>query len=187
MFLETDCTHLIFLDADIQFDPNDVIALLRLDRDIIGGGYSKKAIRWERVAQAAKAGVPPEKLAEQGTNPCFNLMRANGTVSLWEPLELPELGTGYMMIKRNVFEAIKEAHPDKFYHDDVDGSGKKIHNFFDCVVRDGRYLSEDYAFCRMWGDLGGKVFVCPWMKTTHFGTYGFGLDLQAVADAGVSL
>src|SRR6266851_2084354 len=49
-FLKTSTnTHAIFIDADIGFDPRDVIAMLEMDKDILGVPCSKKSIRWDRI------------------------------------------------------------------------------------------------------------------------------------------
>lgn len=185
-FLRSDATHLLFVDADVQFNPSDALSLLRLDLPIVGGAYSKKSLNWERVLAAAKAGATADDLPNVAASPCFNLCPCPEIDTL-TPVEVSEIGTGFLMIRRDVFEAMRAAAPDDFYMDDIDGKGDKIHRFFDCAVRDGRYLSEDFYFTRRWADLGGKTHLCPWMRTVHFGTHGFVLDLPAIARTRTSL
>ena len=60
-FLRSDCTHLLFIDADICFNPQDVLALLALDKDISGGPYPKKSINWTNIVNAVKRNVDNEK------------------------------------------------------------------------------------------------------------------------------
>jgi hypothetical protein len=106
-----------------------------------------------------------------------------------------EIGTGHMMIKRHVFEKMAEEYPLIRYKPDhvgqanFDGS-RYIHAYFDTVIDtkesitgggSERYLSEDYMFCQMWRKMGGKIYLCPWMRTQHIGTYAFTGNMPAVA------
>jgi hypothetical protein len=106
-----------------------------------------------------------------------------------------EIGTGHMMIKRHVFEKLATEFPKIRYKPDhvgqahFDGS-RYIHAYFDTVIDttdsytgggSDRYLSEDYMFCQMWRKIGGQVWLCPWMRTQHIGTYAFTGNMPAVA------
>lgn len=192
-FLRSGCTHLLFIDSDIQYDAQDVLALLALDRDIIGGPYPKKSIHWNNVFAAAKKQVNNESFNPgdlEGVTGDFVFNPVPGTKSfkVTEPVEVMEIGTGFMMVKREVFDKYAEEYPHLHYKPDhvgqanFDGS-RYIHAYFDTVIdpQSHRYLSEDYMFCQNARAIGYKVWLCPWMKTTHVGTYGFRGDLPAVA------
>lgn len=196
-FLRTDYTHMMFIDSDIHFDPNDVIALMALDKDVIGGPYPKKSINWGNVAETARRNpdLNPKELENLVGEYVFNVVKGTQQFQVSEPLEVMEIGTGHMMIKRNVFEKMAEAFPQIRYKPDhvgqanFDGS-RYIHAYFDTVIdtKDSytgggsdRYLSEDYMFCQMWRKIGGQVYLCPWMKTQHIGTYAFTGNMPAVA------
>jgi hypothetical protein len=190
-FLRSGFTHMLFIDSDIHFDPRDVIALLALDRDIIGGPYPKKSIKWSSVKQAIlnNPNIEPGELDKVTGDYVFNPVPGTDKFSVAEPVEVLEIGTGYMMIKRHVFEKFEAAYPELRYkpdhvgQDNFDGS-RYIHAYFDTVIDHGksdRYLSEDYMFCQWWRNIGGQIWLCPWMKTHHIGTYAFNGDLQAVA------
>jgi hypothetical protein len=200
-FLRSGCTHLLFIDADINFNPQDVLALLALDRDIIGGPYPKKSINWSNIVNAIQknSAIDGDKIKlRDGFNPgdldqitgdfVFNPVPGTTSFKVTEPVEVMEIGTGYMMVKREVFDKFKEAYPELNYKPDhvgqanFDGS-RYIHAFFDTVIDpvSHRYLSEDYMFCQWSRKIGIKIWLCPWMKTTHVGTYGFQGDLPAVA------
>jgi hypothetical protein len=104
-----------------------------------------------------------------------------------EPLEVREIGTGYMMIKRDVFDRFREAYPNTRYKPDhalynKDGN-TYIHAYFDTIIdpETERYLSEDYMFCQSWRKIGGKIYLCPWMQTEHVGTYAFKGDMSSTA------
>jgi hypothetical protein len=197
-FLRSDCTHMLFIDSDIGYSAQDVVALMALDKEVIGGPYPKKAINWENVAKAARQhpdmeSSELEKLVGQYV---FNVVKGTKSFSVTEPLEVMEIGTGFMMIKREVFDKMKDAYPKIHYKPDhvgqsnFDGS-RYIHAYFDTVIDytesitgggSDRYLSEDYMFCQMWRKIGGQIFLCPWMKTQHIGTYAFSGNMPAVAN-----
>ena len=194
----SECTHLLFLDSDIHFDPRDVIALLALDKDVIGGPYPKKAIKWKSVKKAIEKNpdIDPQTLEKVTGDYVFNPVKGTAQFTVTEPLEVMEIGTGYMMVNRNVFPKMEAAYPMIRYKPDhvgqanFDGS-RYIHAFFDTVIDSvdsitgggsDRYLSEDYMFCQMWRKIEGKIFLCPWMRTDHIGTYHFKGDMPAVAN-----
>jgi hypothetical protein len=191
-------THMLFLDSDIHFNPQDVIALLALDKDVSGGPYPKKAIKWKSIKTAMEKNpdIDPGILEKLTGDYVFNPVKGTSKFSVSQPLEVLEIGTGFMMIKRNVFTKMAEAYPTIRYKPDhvgqanFDGS-RYIHAFFDTVIdtKDSivgggsdRYLSEDYMFCQMWRKIGGEIHLCPWMKTSHIGTYHFQGDMPAVAN-----
>jgi len=185
-------TNLLFIDSDIHFDPKDVIALLALDKDIVGGPYPKKSIKWSSVIEAIKKNpeITPQELEKVTGDYVFNSVSETKQFKVSEPLEVLEIGTGLMMVKREVFQKFKDAYPHLEYKPDhagqpnFDGS-RYIHAYFDTAIDSGksdRYLSEDYMFCQWWRNIGGKIWLCPWMKTHHIGTYSFTGDLAAVAN-----
>lgn len=200
-FLRSDCTHLLFIDSDIHFNPKDVIALLGLDKDVIGAPYPKKSINWKNIAHAMKKKhenneeLEPGELADLVGDYVFNVVRGTKQFTVTEPLEVLEIGTGFMMINREVFKKLEEAFPNLRYKPDhmgqknFDGS-RYIHAYFDTIIdtKDSatgggsdRYLSEDYMFCQLWRKIGGKVYLCPWMRTSHIGTYAFAGNLPRIA------
>jgi hypothetical protein len=193
----SDCTHMLFIDSDINFEAKDVIALLALDKDVIGGPYPKKAIKWKSVKNTVlrNPDIDAQTLEKVTGDFVFNPAKGTSQFTVSEPLEVMEIGTGFMMIKRDVFSKMQEAYPSIRYKPDhvgqanFDGS-RYIHAFFDTVIDTAdsitgggsdRYLSEDYMFCQMWRKIGGSIWLCPWMRTTHIGTYHFQGDMPAVA------
>ena len=190
-FLRSDSTHLLFIDSDISFQPKDVIALLALDRDVIGGPYPKKAIKWKSVktALAKNPDIDLGVLEKVAGDYVFNPVKGTAQFTVTEPLEVMEIGTGYMMVKREVFPKFAEHYPNLKYKPDHVGQAhfdgtRYIHAYFDTVIdKDSeRYLSEDYMFCQWWRNMGGQIWLCPWMKTAHIGTYHFQGDMPAVAN-----
>jgi hypothetical protein len=184
-FLKSDCTHLLFIDADISFKANDVVHLLNADKDVICGIYPKKEINWFTVEQAVKRGVPHNELSKHTGSFVINLVdyAPTITVPMHEPLEIWNGGTGMMAIKREVFEKLKDVVP-AYKNDVVDlsgntGLGDKIYEFFATSIEPEteRLLSEDYHFCRIWRLQGGKIYAAPWMDLGHVGSYVFSGEL----------
>jgi len=196
-FLRSEHTHLLFIDSDIHYNPQDVLALMALDKDVIGGPYPKKSINWSNVAQAARAhpNIEPRELEQLVGEYVFNVVKGTKQFSVTEPLEVMEIGTGYMMVKREVFEKMEKEYPMIRYKPDHVGQAnfdgtRYIHAYFDTVIDNkesivgggsDRYLSEDYMFCQMWRKMGGQIYLCPWMKTQHIGTYAFTGNMPSVA------
>ena len=179
-FLKTDCTHLLFIDSDIRFQAPDVIKMLEADKEVICGIYPKKEINWNSVKRAMDAGVPNEELKWHTGSFVVNLANYVGevTVPVNEPVEIFNGGTGFMLIKREVFEKLSDLVPS--YTNDVNdlaGSLKNdvIKEFFATSIEPetNRLLSEDYHFCYIWRQAGGKVWAAPWTYLAHVGSYVF--------------
>ena len=200
-FMRSDATHLLFLDSDIGFDPNDVLAMLALmskesDYDIMCAPYPKKTIAWEKIKDAVDRGFAdndPNTLERFVGDFVFNPVQGTGQMALNDPVEVMEGGTGFMMIQRRAFEKFDEEYPQQKYTPDhvrtknFDGS-RQIMAYFDTVIDEesNRYLSEDYMFCQWARRAGVKVYLCPWMRTTHMGSYFFGGSLVDLAQVGAS-
>ena len=200
-FMRSDATHLMFIDSDIGFNPQDVIALLAMQSDdspydVIGGPYPKKCISWEKIKLAVDKGVAdedPNVLEKYVGDYVFNPKGDQKEIPLGEPVEVLEIGTGFMMIRKETFRKYAAAFPKQSYKPDhvrtehFDGS-REIMAYFDCIIdpESKRYLSEDYNFCYHAQKAGMKVWFCPWMQMQHVGTYIFGGSLGDLASIGAS-
>ena len=200
-FLRSPYTHLMFIDSDIHFNPNDVLTLAALDKEIIGAPYPKKCIAWEKVRNAVDAGLAdddPVQLEEYTGDFVFNPASGTSEIKVSEPVEVLEIGTGFMLVRREVFEKFRDAYPQFSYKPDhnrsenFDGS-RYIHAFFDTVIDSDafagkgsggsdRYLSEDYMFCQFTRKIGIKTWLCPWMKLGHIGSYVFNGTMPAMGN-----
>ena len=192
-FMESGATHMMFIDADIGFDAKDVVALLALcgtdEYEIIGGTYPKKTVSWDKIARAARAGMAdgnPRDLSRYMGDFVLNFAEGTTSFKMGEPVEVQELGTGFMMFHRRVLEKHMKAFPEDSYTPDNTGTRttRKVHRFFDCAIdpESNRYLSEDYWFCHRSRGIGIKVWMCPWMNLDHYGTFKFVGDLGAFAN-----
>jgi hypothetical protein len=180
-FLESEATHLMFIDADIGFNPNDIPRMIAADKDIICGLYPKKEINWVQVTEAVKMGVPPDQLSQHTGAFVLNLPHGQQSKSgnINEPIEIANGGTGFMLIKRKVFDTLADKVPsytnDMYHAVDTVRKVKIIKEFFATSIEEesNRLLSEDYHFCKISREAGFTVWCAPWANFTHTGTYGF--------------
>lgn len=195
-FLESDCTDFLFIDSDITFDPEDALSLLAYDEPIIGGVYPRKQLDWNRIAEAARAGVPPDQLAKYGYIPVANF--DPGDFRLDELMPVHHTGTGFLRIRREVFEKLIATNPDAAfnYGDDEQRfrEGKTGYDLFP-IGPDTRfptssghrkYLSEDYAFCEIARAAGFKIHIAPWIKLVHSGYHDFYGDMSVLDETSMS-
>jgi hypothetical protein len=168
-----DFTHMLFIDADIKFNATDILSMLQADKDVIAGVYPKKQINWQMVHMMANKGATPEELPNYTGSLVVNLLNyeKEKVVNANEPLEVFGAGTGFMLIKKSVFERLS-AHTEKYIDSDTE---TEINSFF-YLMKDpntGRQLSEDYAFCHLCRAHDIKVYVAPWVRLAHAGSYLF--------------
>jgi hypothetical protein len=168
MFLDSDCTHLMFIDSDIEFQPEDIIRALAYDKPVIAGAYPKKALPVQYAINF------------KFVNPETRQIRVeNGAV------EVLDASTGFFLIKRETIEKMILAHPELHYRNDsnIDPKlNKHCYALFDTMIDpdDNRYLSEDYTFCRRWQKLGGEIWLDPNTKLNHVGSYTFEGDVAKI-------
>ena len=161
MMTNTSATHFMFIDADIRFQPESILMMIAADKDVIGGLYPKKSYPIGYVIN-----TPVGTKIENGL------------------FEVDTMGTGFMMFKRHVYEALIQAHPETKYVDDV-GLGKQfepmMYSIFDCEIDEkGHYLSEDWLMCRRWQKLGGKIYAHAGVLLGHFGAHEFMGSLEVL-------
>ena len=154
-----DSTHLMFVDADSGWEPWHLLVLLNRQVDVIGGLYPMKSLPIKWVVNGFEG-------AEEGVDGLQ---------------EVSKTGTGFMLVKRDVFEKLN-AHPAvKPFNNDI-GLPKELdqhlRTYYDTAVRENRYYSEDWTFCENWRDIGGKVWVDKRVLLRHTGTYVFDFAQQ---------
>ena len=146
-----DFNRFMFIDADIEFKPEDVAKLWNLDLEFVVGCYPTKR---EDGTTAWKDG----KLV--------NLDDMDGIT----PIDFA--GTGFMMVKRSVFLKMQEAYPETRH---MEGNIGEVYALFDTMVtqeenwKDRWYVSEDYLFCKRWRDIGGEIILEPSIRLGHVG------------------
>lgn len=198
-FLRSGCTHLMFIDADIIFNPRDVMAMLAIsdpnsEYKVLCALYPKKELHWGRVKKAVEEKVELQKdddLAYFASGFAFNLLPGTTEIKMTEPTKVMEGATGFMLIQRSVLEEFAEAYPETKYRPDHQSSEyfnskREINAFFDCEIDEEskRYLSEDYYFSKKVRQMGLDVWICPWIQLAHIGTYTFVGHLGALSRIG---
>jgi len=163
-------THLMFIDSDIGFEPEHIFKLVLADKDIIGGLYPKKSIPPDFVVN-----VSPEAVDEAG-----QVKMTDGLIPV------SRLGTGFMLIKREVFEKHMAAYPQTKFTNNIGLDpkyNKWCYTFFDCVIsqdENREMLSEDWYFCAKSRVLGIDIFADPTIRLNHSGTFVFPGDPTAL-------
>jgi hypothetical protein len=180
-FMQSGFTHLLFIDADIQFEAADIIKMIQADKDIIGGLYSKKIIDWHKISKCVAANKTVDSLKYSTSDMAVYFLDNIGSsesVDINEPLEVQYIATGMMLIKRCVFETMKEKYDVSTYdYQEYNHPDEKHYAFFDCEIKNNTYMSEDFYLCDRWRQVGGKIFAALWTKTVHYGSIGFHTDV----------
>jgi hypothetical protein len=167
-----DATHLLFVDADIGFAPAAALRLLDAGKALAGGVYPLKGLDWGKVRAAAQAGAADLMARSLGyvirfiPTPDSSVEVENGFA------KVAYVGTGFLMIRRSVVEALGKAHPELVADlSDLEPGGRAVPMLFDTMIEPetGQHLSEDYAFCRRWRDAGGEIWADVESRLTHVG------------------
>jgi hypothetical protein len=181
-------THLLFIDADIGFAPENVFRLLDSGKDVVAAVCPLKTIDWEKARAAAKADVADLQAASIGYVVRF-LPTADSSVEVENGIaKVAYAGTGFLMISRGAMTRITDAHSELRARmgDMADPLAAQAVMVFDTMIEPetGQYLSEDYAFCRRWRDLGGEIWADVEARLTHVGHAAYtGSLMQALRPA----
>jgi len=176
---KTQCNYLMFIDADVHFDPAAVVRLVRSGHDLSVACYPKKVIMWDQAAEAVKNGDDRDMVL-LSSSLVVNIGAAKRSIEngFVEILDGP---TGFMCIHRSVFEKLEEKFPELWCKNDHQNRDfDNYHACFDCMIdpETKRYLSEDYAFCRRWQLAGGKIFADVNSTLGHVGNLPFSACLE---------
>ena len=182
-------THLFFIDADIEFNPEDILRMVAYDKPIVVGAYPKKAINWNSIISASRnpdLNEDENTIEGHSSNYVVNFdfvsdKDGNKTpqVQIEDNLvKLKDAGTGFMCIKKEVIQQMFDKHPEYKYVNDINVDNKFepfMYALFDTMIdpESRRYLSEDYMFCRTWQNMGGTVYLDPRTALNHVGHYTF--------------
>jgi hypothetical protein len=171
-FYNSDATHLVFIDADNGFLPNNFFELILTQKDIVGGLYPRRKVNWKAVHAAALAGIPPEGLKHcAGDFPMHPLAGHDITIG-HEPQKVLSMPTGFLCITRKAFETYVRAFPER-----KTTPGNPGHfgiEFFRAGVQEINgsrgFDTEDNLFCKDLLTLGINTWFCPWMNVSHYGS-----------------
>lgn len=176
---DPNATHLMFIDADIGFDPNDVLKLILRDKDVIAGVYPVKRFDWDKARQSSISGASLEEVKRSALTYTYGKRNPDSSfqkIAMLDKANLTEadaVGTGFMMIKREVFEALIEAMPDEWYINEQ--TGETVYEFFSTAIDkiNRNYVGEDWLFCWKWKSLDGEIWVDGSINLKHIGTHAF--------------
>lgn len=184
-FLQTDSTHLFFIDADVGFTGKEALALLNyilIDTekkyDILAGSYPTKEISWDRVKWAIEEGLTkenPKNLANYAG--IFQVKTDLANHKEDSPIETEMAHAGFMIIPRKTLEDFKEAYPDR---DFLTLSNEKWHSFFECMIDSNtkEFLCENAVFCQLLRKMGKRIWIAPSLELSHNGAYTYEGSLE---------
>lgn len=171
---KTDADYFMFIDADIDFDAESVIRLIKSDHEVSVACYPKKCVMWDQAADAIKNG-DERNMAMLSSSLVLNFGAQRRSVENGF-IEILDGPTGFMLIKRDVFTKLEEKYPELWsVNDHANRDFDNYHACFDCMIDPDskRYLSEDYAFCRRWQGCGGKIYADVNTTLGHVGNLPF--------------
>jgi len=179
-YQKTPATHFLFIDADIHFDPESVVRLIKSGHDVSCASYPKKCVMWDSVDQHLKAGGQGKDLARVASSLVMNFTYQQTQIKdgFAEVLDGP---TGFLLIKRDVIGKMNDHYPElKCVNDHQNKDLDEYYAIFDCLIdpESKRYLSEDYAFCRRWQQMGGQIFADVMTVLGHVGNIRFQGSLE---------
>lgn len=175
---KTDATHLLFVDADMGYDPQAVVDMVRLDRPLVGAIYPKRQIDLDRMAKLAAEGTPPERARAQALE---FIVRRNAKSRLIDRqgfISVDACGTGLLLIRRDCVATMLQkmpqlSDPHAPKHSPFARSLTRLIRAFDPVTVDGARLSEDFSFCHRWRQSGGEIWASATHAITHVGLQRF--------------
>jgi len=172
-------THLLFIDADIGFEPEQVLRLIECGGDMCAAIYPIKRIDWQRMKSALEGARPNPAASLQYA---FEVEDPNAVVASSGFIKVRYAGTGFFMMRRAALERMCAHYPQLRYKRDhsIDAATASDNRFalFECVIaEDGTYLSEDFAFCKRWTDMGGEIWADLNSRLHHVGPMTFSGDL----------
>lgn len=179
-------THLLFIDADIGFEPQTVLRLLDAGKPVVSSVYPHKRLDWDRIKLVAPSAADGKDLEQKSLSYVATLKDLDNIEHENGFIKVHDAPTGFMLIERSVFDVLRKKYPEQQYRTDQDAAsagGADPDNFwlfFDTMVDPDskRYLSEDYAFCRKWQMAGGETWIDIMSSLVHVGRYAFHGDIS---------
>lgn len=171
-----DNTHILFIDADIEFNPDDVIKMLNTNKSVISSGYPQKWLDINKIQSIFKRDYIPTNPLELCTNHSIHLIKEQ---PISELMKANYCTTGFLLIQRNVIEQMIDKYPERKYINDIDGYTSSnpdyFYNLFTIEINPNtnRYESEDYGFCRLWRNINGEIYIHTNVSLIHHGWFGY--------------
>lgn len=171
-------THLLFIDADIGFEPDQVLRLLSSGADVVAGTYPIKRINWDKVHTVIGVGKPNTRSA--ALDYVLEMENPDHIAAVKGFARMRYAGTGFLMIRRHVLEKMCQYYPSLQFRHEHSIAGSLINSpnrfaLFECIIdqETGTYLSEDFSFCKRWTDMGGEIWADLESRLNHVGPVTF--------------
>jgi len=181
-FINTDCTHLLFIDADIEFKPEALMDLLAFNKDVSCCAYAKKGLNWKRLIYSLSNETNSKEILEsRGLDFNYNLFydENNKLVKNGDFVKVIHGATGFMLIKREIIKKLIKKHKElEIISNELTERDNITYGLFCTMIKDKEYLSEDYAFCHRVNEIGGEVWLNIRNNLNHIGKYSFNSDIQ---------
>jgi hypothetical protein len=173
-FLDTQATHLMWIDADIAFSPLDIVSMVSADQDIVCGACPRNAIDWERVAKAVGDGIPSEELKSHVASFEVKRLEDSDASAVGGLVEVAAASAGFMLVKRGVIEELAGNLPEYL----VDGITLK--EFFTTGIdpETNEWVGADEYFCRLARSVGFKIYASPYVHLNRTGPYTYDGQLE---------
>ena len=176
-------THFLFVDADIGFTPKQVYRLIESGHDVCAGLYPIKRVNWQKARHAIASNKP--NVPACSLDYVLELNDPDHVEVVDGFTRVRYAGTGFLMIRRHVFEKMCAAYPSlQFFRehslDALAGSPNRF-ALFECMIDPATktYLSEDFAFCKRWTDIGGEIWLDLQSRLDHVGPSVFHGDVSS--------
>jgi hypothetical protein len=176
-------THLLFVDADIGFEPEQVFRLIESGADVVAGVYPIKRVNWDKAMRMMKTGRP--EISSAALDYVLEVDDPDQVKVVNGFTRVRYAGTGFLMIRRRALEQMCVAYRSlQFFRehslDTLAGSPNRF-ALFECMIDpgSGTYLSEDFAFCKRWTDIGGEIWADLESHLDHVGPAVFRGDISS--------
>ena len=174
-------THFLFIDSDIDFQPETIFSMIEADKEVIAAPYPLKDIDWDKIyKRISTKNFDADTLSKMGFTWPIKLENQTHIEIKKGIMEVSHAPTGCMLIKRQVFDKMMKSYPELKIEQPTVVNGKEstkpyYYNFFDTYhePESKRYYGEDFGFCKRWTQIGGKCYLYVADDITHVGEYRY--------------
>lgn len=177
---DPEATHILFIDSDIEFEPEDVFKLIQADKEVVCAGYAKKTLDEDLLKNVFNRDIVPERPLELCTYPSIVMGEQS---KIEELMEIHYATTGFLLIKKEAILKMIQSYPERKYKNDIDGYNcshpDTFYDFFPATIEKitNRFESEDYGFSRLWRECGGKIYLQSNITLKHHGWFSFSANI----------
>ena len=175
-FIKSNFTHILFIDADLEFSAEAVLDLLKFNKDVVSCVYPKKGINFQKLIYSIMNDKSNESLDSRGLDFAYNILhdKNNKIIKNKDFIKARHTSTGFMMIKREIINKLCNNNKDLLIKsDELSKKDEEYYGLFCCMIKDKYYLSEDYYFSRLWQECGGEIWADLASPLTHFGNRAY--------------